>query len=187
MIDAQLLVVDNTSNTYRFRHPLLGEVVYSDLLPPQRARLHGRIAESLQQQSPDALRRADRAGELAFHLDRSGDTEGAFFALLAAADAAETLAPAAAFGHLERAFELWDAVGERVRARSAEATGCGKPPNWRRTPSATIEQSRSLGPHWKPVPHRSARRSATNGSAVTCGPADNSTRAVSSSSGQQSC
>ncbi len=113
VIDAQLLVVDNTSNTYRFRHPLLGEVVYSDLLPPQRTRLHARIAESLQQQSPDALRRADRAGELAFHLDRSGNTEGAFFALLAAADAAETLAPAAAFGHLERAFELWDVVGER--------------------------------------------------------------------------
>ncbi len=113
VIDAQLLVVDNTSNTYRFRHPLLGEVVYSDLLPPQRTRLHGRIADSLQQQSPDALRRADRAGELAFHLDRSGDTEGAFFALLAAADAAETLAPGAAFGHLERAFELWDAVGAR--------------------------------------------------------------------------
>ena len=59
------------------------------------------------------LRRADRAGELAFHLDRAGDSEGAFSALLAAADAAETIAPGAAFGHLERAFELWDSVGER--------------------------------------------------------------------------
>jgi len=58
------------------------------------------------------LRRADRAGELAFHLDRGGDSEGAFSALLAAADAAETIAPGAAFGHLERAFELWDSVGE---------------------------------------------------------------------------
>ena len=59
------------------------------------------------------LRRADRAGELAFHLDRAGDSEEAFSALLAAADAAETVAPGAAFGHLERAFELWDSVGER--------------------------------------------------------------------------
>jgi tetratricopeptide (TPR) repeat protein len=33
--------------------------------------------------------------------------------LLAAADAAEMVAPAAAFGHLERAFELWDSVSER--------------------------------------------------------------------------
>ena len=110
VVDARLLIVDN--DAYRFRHPLLGEVVYADLLPPQRMRLHRRIAEALQQQPTEQLRRADRAGELAFHLDRSGDIEGAFVALLAAADAAETVAPGAAFGHLERAFELWDAVGQ---------------------------------------------------------------------------
>lgn len=110
VIDARLLIVDNGS--YRFRHPLLGEVVYADLLPPQQARLHRSVASVLQQQV-GGLRRADRAGELAFHLDRAGDTEAAFAALLAAADAAETVAPGVAFGHLERAFELWDAVGER--------------------------------------------------------------------------
>ena len=115
--DAQLLIVDG--DAYRFRHPLLSEVVYADLLPPQRQRLHRRIAEALRQQSADALRRADRAGELAFHLDRSGDTEGAFVALLSAADAAETVAPGAAFGHLERAFELWDSLGEGTVTASA--------------------------------------------------------------------
>jgi ATP/maltotriose-dependent transcriptional regulator MalT len=116
VIDARLLVVDN--DAYRFRHPLLGEVVYADLLPPQRARLHRRIAETLQQQPAELLRRADRAGELAFHLDRSGDIEGAFFALLAAADAADSVAPGAAFGHLERAFELWDSVGQKAARAS---------------------------------------------------------------------
>ncbi len=114
VVDARLLAVNN--DAYRFRHPLLGEVVYADLLPPQRTRLHRSIAASLAQQSADALRRADRAGELAFHLDRAGDIEGAFAALLAAADAAETVAPAAAFGHLERAFELWDATGASASA-----------------------------------------------------------------------
>jgi DNA-binding NarL/FixJ family response regulator len=109
VIDARLIVVDN--DTYRFRHPLFGEVVYADLLPPQRARVHRSVAHALQQQSADALRRADRAGELALHLDRAGDLEDAFSALLAAADAAETVAPGAALGHLERAFELWDVVG----------------------------------------------------------------------------
>jgi DNA-binding CsgD family transcriptional regulator len=64
------------------------------------------------------LRRADRAGELAFHLNRAGDVEAAFFALLAAADAAETVAPGAAFAHLERAFELWEAVGDRSAGAS---------------------------------------------------------------------
>ena len=113
VIDARMLVVESNSDAYRFRHPLLSEVVYADLLPPQRSRLHRRIAEVLQQQPADVLRRADRAGELAFHLDRSGDRAAAFLALLDAADAAETVAPGAAFGHLERAFELWDTVGER--------------------------------------------------------------------------
>ena len=110
-VAARMLVVDNEA--YRFRHPLLGEVVYADLLPPQRTRLHRSIAATLQQQSADVLRRADHAGEVAVHLDRAGDSEGAFSALLAAADAAETVAPGAAFGHLERAFELWDSVGDR--------------------------------------------------------------------------
>jgi DNA-binding CsgD family transcriptional regulator len=114
VIDARLLVV--TNDAYWFRHPLLGEVVYTDLLPPQRTRLHRSIAATLAQQPADALRRADRAGELAFHLDVAGDVESAFTALLAAADAAEAVAPAAAFAHLERAFQLWDAVGPTASA-----------------------------------------------------------------------
>ena len=117
-MDAQLVVVDAATDAYRFRHALIGEVVYADLLPSQRARLHRRVAEVLQQQSAEMLGRADRAGELAFHLDRAGDHEAAFVALLAAADAAETIAPGAAFGHLERAFELWDEAGESAARAS---------------------------------------------------------------------
>lgn len=115
-VDARLLVVE--ADNYVFRHPLLGEVVYADLLPAQRSRLHRRVAAVLQQQPAELLRRADRAGELAFHLDRGGDHAAAFPALLAAADAAETVAPGAAFNHLLRAFELWDEVGEHAAAAS---------------------------------------------------------------------
>ncbi len=115
-IDTRMLVVDN--DAYRFRHALLGEVVYADLLPPQRMRLHRRIADVLGRRSPDVSRRADRSGELAVHLDRAGDKDGAFVALLAAADAAETVAPGAAYGHLMRAFELWESVGESVTTTS---------------------------------------------------------------------
>ncbi|MEO5843053.1 MAG: AAA family ATPase [Acidimicrobiales bacterium] len=111
-IDAQLVVVDRDNDSYRFRHALIGEVVYAELLPSERARLHGRIAAVLAEQAPQVLARADRAGELAFHLDRAGNQREAFGALLAAADAAETVAPAAAVRHLERAFELWDSVGD---------------------------------------------------------------------------
>jgi ATP/maltotriose-dependent transcriptional regulator MalT len=111
-MDAQLIVVDGVTNGYRFRHPLIGEVVYADLLPSRRARLHRQVADALLQQTAAQLGRADRAGELAFHLDRAGDHEAAFVALLAAADASQTIAPGAAFAHLERAFELWDEAGD---------------------------------------------------------------------------
>ena len=67
------------------------------------------------------LTRADRASELAFHLDRAGDAGAAFVALLAAADAAESVAPGAAFRHLERALELWDVAGEHAPASSRSA------------------------------------------------------------------
>ena len=111
-IDAQLVVVDRDTDAYRFRHALIGEVVYDELLPPERQRLHRRIADALADQPPHLLSRADRASELAVHLDRAGDHATAFGALLLAADAAETVAPAAALRHLERALELWDSAGE---------------------------------------------------------------------------
>ena len=109
-VEAQLLVVDRNTDAYRFRHALIGEVVYADLLPSQRNRLHRRVADALCEQPNDVLSRPDRAGELAFHLDRAGDREAAFAALLSAADAAEEIAPATALAHLERSFELWDSV-----------------------------------------------------------------------------
>ncbi len=111
-IAARLLVVDADTDAYRFRHALIGEVVYAELLPPERRRLHRRIADALRAQGPQLLSRADRASELAVHLDRAGDQPAAFTALLAAADASETVAPGAALRHLERAFELWDAAGD---------------------------------------------------------------------------
>lgn len=113
-VDAHVMVVDRDADDYRFRHALIGEVVYADLLPSERKRLHRRVADALKEQPAPALTRADRAGELAFHLDRAGDHAEAFAALLAAADAAETVAPAAALRHLERALELWDEAGESV-------------------------------------------------------------------------
>ena len=111
-VAAHVIVVDHDGDDHRFRHALIGEVVYDELLPSERTRLHRRMAEALKEQSATALTRPDRAGELAFHLDRCGDHAEAFPALLAAADAAETFAPAAALRHLQRALELWDEVGE---------------------------------------------------------------------------
>jgi DNA-binding NarL/FixJ family response regulator len=110
-LDARLLVVEPTTDTYRVRHPLIGEVAYAALLPTERRRLHRSIADTLRDDPRLALTSNDAAGELAFHLDRAGDEAAAFDALLAAADASESIAPATCLTHLERAFALWDAHG----------------------------------------------------------------------------
>jgi DNA-binding CsgD family transcriptional regulator/tetratricopeptide (TPR) repeat protein len=109
-LEARVLVVDRHVDGYRFRHALIAEVVYDELLPSRRRRLHRRIADALLDGQADPMS-ADGAGQLAFHLDRSGDIAGAFTALLRAADVAETVAPAVALRQLERAFELWDDAG----------------------------------------------------------------------------
>ena len=107
-IDARLVVIDRGTDAYRFRHALIGEVVYDQLLPSKRKRLHRRIADTLSLHLADAAFGLETSGRLAFHLDKSGDHAAAFTALLTAADAAEAVAPAVALDQLERALELWD-------------------------------------------------------------------------------
>ncbi len=109
-VDARVVVVDHETDAYRFRHALIGEVVYRRLLAPQRRRIHGRVADVLGQ-PPAPTVGADAAAELAFHLDKAGDAPAAFSALLAAVDAAAAVAPRTALGLLERALALWDEAG----------------------------------------------------------------------------
>jgi tetratricopeptide (TPR) repeat protein len=117
-MDAQLVVADAHSSAYRFRHPLMGEVVYAELTPTEARRLHRRAADVLRDHSDLALTPADAAGELASHLERAGDLRAAFWASLAAADAAAGFTPGTALGHLERALRLWDQVGPDDQSRS---------------------------------------------------------------------
>lgn len=107
-LDAKLLVVDPVTDTYRVRHPLIGEVAYAAALPTERRRLHRSMADALAEDPRHALTASDAAGELAFHLDRAGDEAAAFAALFAAADSAELIAPATCMAHLDRMLELWD-------------------------------------------------------------------------------
>lgn len=118
-LSAQVLVTDPELDLFRFRHPLMGEVVYAELLPSERQRLHRRAADALRTKPELALTPGDVAGELAVHLGRSGDRQGAFDASLAAADAASGLAPATALDHLERALDLWNQVDPRSAGRGA--------------------------------------------------------------------
>jgi DNA-binding CsgD family transcriptional regulator len=127
-VAVQLITVDRDSHLYRFRHPLIGEVVYDAVLPSERRRLHTAVAQALSRQGSAAV----DPGELAVHLERSGDPDGAVAASLAAVDTLERMAPAAALVHLERALGLWEKADhppeERLRrlwqaAELATATG----------------------------------------------------------------
>src|SRR5215469_11110951 len=107
----QLLVPDGDRG-YSFRHALLREAIYADLLPGERTRLHGRMAELL----ADEQRLAEvpgTAAELAHHCLASHDIPGAFAASVQAGQEAWRLAaPAEALRHFDQALSLWDRVAE---------------------------------------------------------------------------
>ena len=107
-VDAGLLV--NVDDSYAFRHALLQEAVYGDLLPGERVRLHARFAELLeQQQELEGANSHVGMGELAHHRLASHDYPRAFVALVAAASEAEDVAaPAEALHHLEQALSIID-------------------------------------------------------------------------------
>ena len=97
---------------YAFRHALLREAIYADLLPGERTRLHGRLAELL----ADERRLAEipgTAAELAHHSLASHDIPGALAASVAAGQEADRLAaPAEAHRHYDQALSLWERVEE---------------------------------------------------------------------------
>jgi DNA-binding CsgD family transcriptional regulator len=105
------IIVQKSTEVYAFRHALLGEAVYSDLLPGERIRYHQRIAESL---ADDHGKGAE--AELAHHSFESGDLPCALSASVRAADeAVELAAPAEALLHLERALSLFHRVSAEQR------------------------------------------------------------------------
>jgi DNA-binding CsgD family transcriptional regulator len=118
-IARQLLVPDGADGL-AFRHALLREAIYTDLLPGERTRLHARLAELL----ADEGRLAEvpgSAAELALHSLASHDVPGAFAASVQAGREAERLAaPAEAHRHYEQALSLWDRVGEPEKLAGME-------------------------------------------------------------------
>ncbi len=111
----QLLVPEGDAG-YAFRHALLREAIYADLMPGERTRLHARLAELLS----DERRLAEvpgTAAELAHHCLASHDIQGAFTASVLAGREAERLAaPAEAHRHYDQALALWERVEDPENA-----------------------------------------------------------------------
>jgi DNA-binding CsgD family transcriptional regulator len=89
-----------------FRHALLAEAVYGDLLPGELAGLHRAYLRQL-----SANPALGSQAETAHHALRSHDLPAALTASYAAArDAADVLAPVEELHRLETVLQLWDAV-----------------------------------------------------------------------------
>jgi DNA-binding CsgD family transcriptional regulator len=109
---AHQLLVPGGAHGYSFRHALIREAVYADLLPGERTRLHARMAELLADESRLAAVPGS-AAELAYHCLASHDIAGAFAASVRAGEESERLAaPAEAHRHYDAALALWERVPE---------------------------------------------------------------------------
>lgn len=99
-VDAHVLEPTAGGRGYVFRHALLAEAVYDDLLPGERVRIHAAYA--------DALAKSDgSAAELARHARASHDLSTAYEASIRAGDEAMALAaPQEAMQHYDAALEL---------------------------------------------------------------------------------
>jgi DNA-binding NarL/FixJ family response regulator len=104
-VSDQVLVIDGDS--CRFRHALVREALYDDLLPGERERLHVATAEAIE--GYDRLDEHVRWALLAHHWDAAGMTARAYSASLQAGREAERVhAFADAAAHYERALRLYD-------------------------------------------------------------------------------
>ena len=124
------ILIAEDDGKYQFRHALLREAAYADLLPGERVRLHAAFAEHLAD--------TGSAAELALHYRESNDLAGALGASWQAArDAARLRGPVEQLQHLERLLSLWSSVpdaAERIGRSytvaaleaSAAASGAGE-------------------------------------------------------------
>jgi DNA-binding CsgD family transcriptional regulator/tetratricopeptide (TPR) repeat protein len=124
-VTRHVLAVDEATGAYVFRHALVQEAIYDDLLPVQRGPLHAAYAQALERRieqradtSVSGRGTAVELGQLAYHWYAAHDLGQALLASVRAGQAAESSsALAEALGHYERALALWDQAPEAA-ARS---------------------------------------------------------------------
>ena len=113
------VLVRSGSDAYAFRHALMREAVYADVLPGARARLHAAIARALTN-APDLASEGATvtAAELAQHWKSAHELDEA---LAASVDAGRSAARIAAFPEAQRHFEYALDVWDRVEGAEARA------------------------------------------------------------------
>jgi DNA-binding CsgD family transcriptional regulator/tetratricopeptide (TPR) repeat protein len=119
---AHHVLVTRRDGTYAFRHALVGEAVYDDLLPGERTAMHASLAEGIER-DPEVLGEVSHAtivAELACHWRAAHDLPRALAAAVAAGNAARRVfAYGEALRHYERALEVWDRVPDAAERAGA--------------------------------------------------------------------
>ncbi len=137
-----VLVADASSasrDAYMFRHALLREAIYGELLPGERSRLHARYATLIAEQGEEA----GDAAELAHHAMAAHNLPLALEASVRAAQEADRrAAPAEVLLHIERALELWEAVPEPQQVAGISEIALTRWAAW--TASATGDPDRGI-------------------------------------------
>jgi DNA-binding NarL/FixJ family response regulator len=109
-VEHGVVVADQATGRFRFRHALLAEAVYATVLPGEREELHERLAQELARGATVA------PAELAPHWAAAGRAVEALAASVEAARQAEAVfGLAEALAHLERALALWPAVPDAAQ------------------------------------------------------------------------
>jgi DNA-binding CsgD family transcriptional regulator/tetratricopeptide (TPR) repeat protein len=111
-VEAQVVLVGR-DDRYGFRHALIREVIYDDLLPGERAELHLGLAKALEPEVKTEDHMAIRAAAVAHHYNAAGDQPQAQRSAVAAARSVERGGtPGAAAALYDRALALWPRVEE---------------------------------------------------------------------------
>jgi DNA-binding CsgD family transcriptional regulator len=111
---SEQVLIAGEDERFCFRHALLREALYDDLLPGERGALHIALARHLEQRcGADDDRELERASSIAGHYAAAGDQPNALRSTIAAARAAHTVfAYGEAADLTERALELWPRVDD---------------------------------------------------------------------------
>jgi DNA-binding CsgD family transcriptional regulator len=120
-------IVDHDGRSYGFRHSLVQEAVYSEIMPGERIDLHRRFAEALERTRPPAGLDALACAELAHHWTVAGEPASALRASVDAGLAAERVsAHAEADRHFERALDLWSTVDDAASVSPVDRIDLGR-------------------------------------------------------------
>ena len=109
-------VLVKSGESYAFRHELLREALYDELLPAERVALHAKLARALEDDADLAVGAHGAAAQRAIHWSAAHEVAAALAASVQAGIEAEQVwSFAEANAHFEHAVELWAGVATEQR------------------------------------------------------------------------